>query len=138
MNSASQDITRHLDILRTRLLPPSDYETAFHYFIEEFGGDAKFIELGEVEEAPNLVEVLGYLATTALGKAVTLKQPRISRVPGAGFLHGSAAVEGRAAVFFYFEAVNAGLLAIIPGVRGAMELARFRLPGSMALDPRYN
>ena len=138
MNSASENLAHHLGILRERLLPPSDYETAFHYFLEEFGGDAKFIALGEVEEAPNLVAVLGHLATTALGKPVTVKQPRISRVPGVGFLHGSAAVEGRAAVFFYFEAVNTGLLAIIPGVRGAVELARFRLPEALATDPKYN
>ncbi len=138
MNTASQDLPVHLEILRDRLLHPTDYERAFHYFLEEFGGDRKFIELGEVEALPNLVKVLSLIATKALSRPVQVQQSRISAVPGHGFHHGSAAVDGRAAVFFYFEAVNTGLMAIIPGLRGGAEIARFQLPQSMPINPSQN
>ena len=49
-----------------------------------------------------------------------------------------AAVDGRAAIFFYFEEANTGLLAIIPGPRGAAELGRFRMPEAMAVDAGRN
>ena len=138
MNTASQNLAHHLGVLRARLLPPSDYETAFNYFLEEFGGDLAFIALGKVEELPGLLAVLDHVAAKALGRPAKLERVRLSRVPGHGFHHGSAAVDGRAAIFFYFEDVNTGLLAIIPGPRGAAELARFRLPESLAMDPGRN
>ena len=91
-----------------------------------------------VEEAPNLVALLAHIATKALGKPVGIQQSRISAVPGFRFHHGSAAVDGRAAVFFYFEEANTGLMAIIPGVRGEVEMARFRLPEGLAIDHGRN
>jgi len=138
MNSASKSLPRHLAILKERLLPPSDYETAFNYFLEEFGGDSDFIALGKVEELPALMTVLNHIATQALGKPVKLERVRLSRVPGHGFHHGSAAVDGRAVILFYFEDANTGLLAIIPGARGAAEMARFRLPAALPVDPGRN
>ncbi len=138
MNAASQDLDHHLAALRERLLHPTDYEQAFHYFLEEFGGDQAFIALGVVEQALNLVQVLNRVATAALGEEVQLAEPKISLVPGHGFHHGSAAVEGRVAIFFYFETVNTGLLVIVPGVRGEAEMGRFRLPGSLTVDASRN
>jgi len=40
-------------------------------------------------------------------------------------------------LFFYFREANTGVAALIPGVRGAMEVARFRLPEGLT-DPRKN
>jgi len=54
MNLASQDLHLHLGELKAQLLHATDYERAFHYFLEEFGGDQKFITMGEVEPAPQL------------------------------------------------------------------------------------
>ena len=43
MNSASQDFPRHLAQLRERMLHPTDYEKAVHYFLEKFAGDQAFV-----------------------------------------------------------------------------------------------
>ena len=94
--------------------------------------------MGAVEQALDLVQVLNHVASAALGKEVELAEPKISLVPGHGFHHGSAGLEGRAAIFFYFEAVNTGLLVIIPGVRGEAEIGRFRLPASLTVDVGRN
>jgi len=138
MNNASQDLKLHLGELRERLLHQTDYERALHYFLEEFGGDKKFVEMGEVEQAPHLKAVLAHIASKALEKSLELEQARISRIRGFRFHHGCAVVDGRASIFFYFEEVNAGLMAIIPGIRGEAEVARFRLPTGLQGDPENN
>ena len=138
MNSASQNLDLHLGILRERLQHPTDYEKAFHYFLEEFGGDTAFIAQGVVEQAAELVAVLSAVASQALGKKIEVQQTRISALPAHQFHHGFGSVDGRAAIFFYFEEINTGLMAIIPGPRGEAELGRFRLPAGMGIDPAKN
>lgn len=138
VNTASQNLEHHLGILRERLLHPTDYEKAFGYFLEEFGGDQKFIAMGEVEEVPLIVAVLSHIASKSLGKQVRAQQSRVSVVPGHRFHHGSAAVDGRTLVFFYFEADTKGLVAIVPGVDGGAGFARFSLPQNLPVNPAHN
>ncbi len=138
MNTASTDLIRHLKVLQERLLHPTDYEKAFHYFIEEFGGDLKFIQLGEPETLPLLAAIIDRIASAALGKPVKVERFKLSSVPGHGFHHGSASADGRAVVVFFFEAVNKGLMTIIPGARGAAEFARFALPAAISVNPSSN
>ena len=137
MNTASQDLPRHLGVLRERMLHPTDYETAIHYFLEEFAGDVKFIGQSEADDALHLLAVLAKVAAQALGRSVTFDQVKVFLVREHGFFHGNAAVAGRVILFFYFQEAEAGIAAIIPGVRGAMEVARFRLPSGLT-DPRKN
>jgi hypothetical protein len=47
MNSASQNFPYHLDVLRERMLHPTDYELAVNYFLEEFAGDLAFVRGSE-------------------------------------------------------------------------------------------
>jgi hypothetical protein len=134
MNQASADLPRHLDMLRERLEHPTDYEKAFHYFLEEFGSDHEFIALGEPERPSLLVKILNTIACRMLSSDVTLENLCLSAVPGHGFHHGSAKADGRAVITFYFDASNLGLLVMVPGARGAAEFARFKLPP----DPSRN
>ncbi len=53
------------------------------------------------------------------------------------FYHGHAVVSGRVVLFFYFPEADTGVVTLIPGVRGAMEVARFRLTDGLP-DPRQN
>jgi hypothetical protein len=34
--------------------------------------------------------------------------------------------------------VDTGLIALIPGIKGATEIVRFRLTGNLAADPKHN
>jgi hypothetical protein len=38
----------------------------------------------------------------------------------------------------YFESVDTGLMALIPGVKGGTEVARFRLAGPAVGNPKHN
>src|SRR5262249_37922176 len=102
MSSASSDLARHLGILLERLRHPTDYETAFHYFIEEFGSDVEFIAMGVPENPAALTRVLEAVARQVLLKPVRLERLALSSVPGHGFHHGSASVDGRAVVVIFF------------------------------------
>jgi hypothetical protein len=66
MNSASQDFPHHLDVLRVRMLHPTDYELAINYFLEEFAGDAAFVRGSEPEPGPHLVTVLNIVVSKAM------------------------------------------------------------------------
>ena len=138
MNTASQDLPQHLGVLQQKLQHATDYELALAYFLEEFAGDAEFIRQCEPDEALHLLAVLSHVAAKALGKPATLEQFRAFGLPRTGFYHGNAAVAGRVLLFFYFESVDTGLMALIPGVTGGTEVARFRVTGGLASNPRHN
>ncbi len=137
MNTASQDLPRHFDILRERMLHPTDYETAIHYFLEEFAADLGFFQHCEPDPAPHLLALLNQVASGAMRKRTQLEGTKIFRCVAHGFYHGSGAVGERVALFIYLNAINTGVMALIPGVTGGMEVARFRSPTGLA-DPRSN
>ena len=138
MNTASQDLPRHLGVLQQKLQHPTDYELALTYLLEEFAGDATFIQQCEPDQALHLMAVLGHVAAKALGKPAALEQFHAFCLPQTGFYHGNAAVAGRVLLFFYFESVDTGLMALIPGVTGPTEVARFRVTGGLAGNPKHN
>lgn len=137
MNTASQNLPHHLGVLRERMLHPTDYELALNYFLEEFAGDMKFLDVSEPDDAPHLLAVLEHVAEKALGQPAKINTPRLFLLREHRFNHGNAAVAGRVLLFFYFQDADTGLAALIPGTRGAMEVARFRLKAGLT-DPRMN
>jgi hypothetical protein len=137
MNTASENLPHHLGILRERMLHPTDYELALNYFLEEFAGDEKFISASEPEEAPHLLAVLAHVAGKALGEQTAFDEAKVFLLREYRFYHGNAVVAGRVLLFFYFEEADKGIAALIPGVRGAMDVARFHLTAGLA-DPRKN
>jgi hypothetical protein len=137
MNTASQNLPHHLSVLRERMLHPTDYELALHYFLEEFAGDIGFLNASEPDDAPHLLAVLAQVASKALGQKVAFDEAKLFFLREHRFYHGNATVAGRVLLFFYFQEADTGVAALIPGIHGAMEVARFRLTAGLA-DPRKN
>jgi hypothetical protein len=137
LNTASQDLPHHLDVLGQKLQHPTDYELALSYFLEEFAGDASFLGQSKPEESLHLLAVLTKVAAQALGRPTALEHFKAFRLPQLGFNHGNAIVAGRVLLFFYFEKLETGLMALIPGVKGGTEVARFRLPNGLT-NPKNN
>ncbi|TAK94860.1 MAG: hypothetical protein EPO07_16045 [Verrucomicrobia bacterium] len=137
MNSASKDFPHHLGVLRERMLHPTDYELAVNYFLEEFAGDREFVRASDPEKMPKLVAVLGHVVSRAIGRRVELEGTLVSYLRAHRFVHGNAQADGRVVLFFYFQDDDAGVAMLIPGVRGEMEVARFRLKGGL-VDPQRN
>lgn len=137
MNSASQNLPHHLSVLRERMLHPTDYDQAVNYFLEEFAGDAAFIKASDPEEMPHLIAVLGRVVSQAVGKTVALEGALVSHLREHRFVHDNARADGRIVLFIYFSEADTGLLMLLPGVRGQMDVARFRMTGGLA-DPKQN
>jgi hypothetical protein len=137
MNSASQDFSHHLGVLRERMLHPSDYEKAVYYFLGEFAGDDEFVRASACEKMPHLVAVLSRVVSEAIGRQAELEGPLVSYLREHRFVHGNARADGRIVLFFYFEEADTGMMMMIPGVRGEGDVARFHLTGGLT-DPQKN
>ena len=137
MNSASQDFPHHLRVLRERMLHPTDYEKAVSYFLEEFAGDKEFVRASDPEKMPHIVSVLASVVSKAVGKAVEIEGPLISYLRAHRFVHGNARAAGHIVLFFYFEEADTGIVMLLPGIRGQMEIARFKLAGGL-INPLHN
>jgi hypothetical protein len=137
MNSSSQDFLHHLAELRERMLHPTDYEKAVHYFLEEFAGDQAFVKASNVDSMPHLVAVLGRVASKAIGRQVEIEGALVSNLRAHRFIHGNAQADGRIVLFFYFQEGNTGMMMLIPGVRAEGDVARFHLTGGLT-DPQKN
>jgi len=138
VNAASQDLAHHLGVLREKLQHPTDYEHALHYFLEEFAGDAEFAEQSQSDDSPHLLAVVGRVANRTLGRPAPLEELRMLRLPSFGFVHGSAVMAGRVLLFFYLEDLDTGLLALVPGREGGVQVARFRLLAGLGGNPANN
>jgi len=137
MNSASQDFPRHLTELRERMLHPTDFERAVHYFLEEFAGDSAFVKASDPEPMPELVAAVGRIVSKAVGRELELQGALVSHLRAHRFVHGNAQANGRIVLFFYFHAVDTGMIMLIPGVRGEGDVMRFHLTGGLP-DARRN
>ena len=137
MNTASQNFPHHLSVLRERMLHPTDFEKAVHYFLEEFAGDKDFVLASDPEKMPHLVAVLNDVVSKSLGKQVSLEEPLVSYLRAHRFVHGNARADGRIVLFFYFQEADTGMVMLIPGVRGEGDVARFQMRGGMS-DPQHN
>lgn len=131
MNTASQDISRHLGVLRQRLQHPTDYEQAVFYFLEEFAGDEAFIRQCIPHDTPHLLAVVSHVAAKALGASARLGPSQVFRLPEFGFYHGSAPVLDCVALFLYFEEQDTGAVAFMLGTGSGTQVARFRLNGAL-------
>jgi hypothetical protein len=137
VNSASQDFPRHLAALRERMLHPTDYEQAVGYFLEEFAGDAAFVRASEPEQMPQLVAVLERIVAGLVGRPAAVEGALVSHLRAHGFIHGNARADGRIVLFLYFRDADTGLMMLLPGVRGQMDVARFRLTAGLT-SPQWN
>jgi len=97
----------------------------------------KFIRQSEPDDAPHLLAVLTHVASKAMGRRVAFAEAKVFLLREHQFYHGNAVLEERVILFFYFQGADAGIAALIPGVRGAMEVARYRLTAGLP-DPRKN
>ena len=138
MNTASQDLPRHLDILRQKLTHPTDYDRALAYFLEEFAGDEGFHDQGHQDDASHLRFLMGIVACQLLQRQTQIEDFGAFFLPGHGFFHGRASVDGAYLIFFYFEKINKGL-ATLMGLKGPEQLlARWQLPERLPRNPKHN
>ena len=137
LNTPSQDLPHRLGLLRRRMLHPTSYELAVTYFLEVFAGDTQFLRESAQQAAPHLLAVVAQAAAKALGRRVVFDEARVFLLTEHRFYHGTGVVGEQVVLFFYFDAVDTGIAALIPGTGGAMDVLRFQLTAGWP-DPGRN
>jgi hypothetical protein len=138
MNTASEDLTRHLRLLRQKLEHKNEYELALYYFLEEFASDLDFMQHSVLAEDEKFLQFLTHAATEALNSPVVLDCARMFWLNSHRFLHGNARIADRVLLFFYFQTADIGLAALIPGKGDGVQVARFSLGGRVGCNPALN
>src|SRR5436309_5401226 len=102
-----------LETLREKLGGAREFADVWRYFLDHFGEDPAFIDLGEADDDPLLESVIVRVGEQLFGREEPLQNWVLRRLPGQGFVHGSGPVHGAIAGVLYFEADRAGLLAVV-------------------------
>ncbi len=136
MNTASQDLPRHLGALREKLQHATDYEDALTYFLQEFAGDEAFIKQSTPTDVPHLEAAVRVIAGKVFPSGTAAPGPaRISTLADLGFYHGNAALADCVALLFYFEDIDLGLVAFLLGAGPTNQVGRFRLGRGLVRPP---
>jgi hypothetical protein len=125
VKNSPENLKLRLASLLQKLREGKELADIFDYFLREFAEDQDFIALGQLKTLPGLAKILINIADRILRKKTKLNQILLTGLPDHGFYHGSAIIDRRMAVVFYFESANQGLMALSPGLQGGTEFARF-------------
>lgn len=101
-----------LAMLKAKLLSAKHFGDVTGYFLDHFGDDPAFIELGEPTADEFIVQVLAQVAGQLFQKNVVIHDLRLVRLPEHGFVHGGFSVEGKVGTLIYFEDVCQGLISL--------------------------
>jgi hypothetical protein len=115
-----------LATLKTKLLTAGNFGDVLGYFLDHFGEDPEFMDLGEAVSDDFIDEVLAQVAAQLFRKNVRIHDVRLVCLPEHGFVHGGFTVEGKVGTLIYFSEVHKGLIAIAWSVMPAeTKYARF-------------
>lgn len=89
----------------------NDFGTIWNYFMDEFGENPEFMQLGTPYSSPVLEVVVAKLCDAYYPGAPVLNLSPI-RVAECGLIHGGFQVRGCMGVVFYSEEISTGLVAV--------------------------
>lgn len=131
MSAAATTLAQHMAELRSRMQHPTDYEKALDYFMSTIANAFDMHQLGEPTESPALRAVLSTALQQVFGTPHRLYSLAVLHAAEHGLYHGCATASGRALAFFYCQRFNIGIVGVIPGLKGTIEVVRFRLQQSL-------
>ncbi len=107
---------RKLTELKMRLVSATDFYEVFNYFFDHFGENEAFIEHSIPRHNAQLQEVLVASVQPVLKKPNTksllIRKMMMFFVAHEKFYHGAAIFNGVLTNFFYFQGIDAGLIAL--------------------------
>src|SRR5689334_3081874 len=92
-----------LATLKTKLLTAKNFGEVTGYFLDHFGEDPAFMELGEPIRDEFIEQVLAQVAGQIFQRMVVIRNIRLVRLPEHEFIHGGFMVEGKVGTLLYFE-----------------------------------
>lgn len=108
---------KKFDALKERLANGKDFGAIFSYFLDHFGEDPDFFDLGRQSAGKPIEAFLCAVGQHVLGEAVTQFVGTFVEIPEVQFIHGPCYMNGRTASAIYFGDVDLGLVAFLPTQR---------------------
>lgn len=130
MQADGESFTRHLEILKQKLVQAEDFEEIQIYFLDHLGENNRFMQLGEVKRDNRLQRVLAVIAQQALQTPIVAVQHlTLIYLRRYRFTHGSGVLNGYMGSVIYFGDIDVGLLTLTPFPPSTEEskMARFSI-----------
>lgn len=106
---------KHLQELERRLLHDEAFEATSSYFMEHFGENPEFMNMGTRTSVPMMTNVLGELCKRHFQTdEVKLIGLQVINVPKYKMLHGYVMVNEYLLIFFYCKNISKGLVSMTP------------------------
>ncbi len=105
------DLSR-LERLKTLLATSKDISKIFEYFMDHFGLDSDFLELGKRTERPELTQMVLIAGEQIFKKRCVMQMHFLIEVPGTTFIHGAGMLNGHLLNVLYFEDIWTGAVAL--------------------------
>jgi hypothetical protein len=116
-----------LTTLKETLVEATTFADIFTYFLDHFGEDPEFIELGERVRDPMLEGIIAQVGLQLFGRKVHIDHVLFTYLAEHSFLHGTAMIEGRLSTVIYFRDIHMGLLVVLwTGTPPETKFIRFR------------
>jgi hypothetical protein len=124
-----QESVKKLAELKMKLVTATDFHPVFTFFFDHFGENMAFLRAGVPQHNDQLQQVLVACAQPVLQQSViSVSQAMMIYVAPQRFYHGGAWFNQMVANFFYFEDIDAGLLALAePSAASETMIIRFSL-----------
>lgn len=129
-------LPQRLRLLRERLVSAKDFRDPWNYFHDKLVVDRNFMRAGAPEPNPDLEKVLAAAAQAYFQKQVPVAHFAALYLAEHSFWHGTASFERRQGIFFYFNDIDAGLVAIDSGPKFTAFL-RFSLVETAGSGPIF-
>jgi hypothetical protein len=114
-----------LEKLKNILATGKDLSVAFTYFMDHFGENEAFLDLGRPKKNDTLEDLISAAAGAMFGVRVVLQQFLLIAVPKTHFIHGAGMINGMMATVIYFEDIQVGILCVYRGPKGGTLFSRF-------------
>ncbi len=104
------DLVRFRELKR-KLLHDKELPPVWAFFLDHFGENIEFMQLGERTENEFLYSLIATVGKQLFG-TVIVSRICLARLPEHQFIHGGFTMGGRVGGLIYFEDVEVGLLAV--------------------------
>lgn len=99
-----------LDELQNKLTTAESFADVMDYFFDHFGENPEFMTLGKRVKSPLMSAVVQRVGQELLGRGVRVTGKHFVLLKKQGFIHGTAHLNGRLAVLFFFKGLDMGML----------------------------
>jgi hypothetical protein len=116
-----------LATLKEKLRTATEFADVWRYFLDHFGENREFIDLGEPTRSEFLEAVLGQVGGQLFKTdRIVLEHVRFIRLPEHHFIHGGCTIRGVLANVLYFEDAGQGVMFVAESFKpGEVLYARF-------------